>query len=338
MFSRDRRRYRLATLARYAWAYSVRWAAIAHVGLFCLLSAGIDAQVVAPGALDSLPPVTVLVNGHVLRQSGVIPPGADVIISNGFISLRRNALLSDQRAGIVATLIARGASQARGTSVNYGDYTYVGTSVVSDPTYVDVVTLSKNEAVVTWGFGRHWLRPRSVGLNSNAPDQPYPFRKTVWLRRGQSGYFTLVEPLVHYSQPIERVEHEIGFGGLWGPATVTTGHDSVSTSSLSKTRSLSHGAAMVDAALFARDGDPVTRILVPLDPSQMIVPKFTASDYGSVWILRYSNDAYGGYLYMAFGVPPASPRQVCQFAWATAPTALRMRGASAAALAECGTP
>jgi hypothetical protein len=129
------------------------------------------------------------------------------------------------------------------------------------------------------------------------------------------------------------IEFEVGFGGLFGPGTITTGQLQFRTDTLTKSDRF-NVASVPDAAEFDLDGDPLLRVLVPLPEAPMISPVFPGWGYGSVWVHRHDYSSYGAFLYAAPRGVGETARQLCERAWATAPFPLRTL--SAAELAGCG--
>jgi hypothetical protein len=185
---------------------------------------------------------------------------------------------------------------------------------------------------VTWIFGAHLTGPPDAPLS-----YPYPFLKTVWLRRGDEGFFAQVMPLV--GLPPERqyapgiAEHEIGFGGVWGPGIVSTSNGTVLLDEISGTCEFDT-VPRVDAARFTRVDDPLVRVLVPLPEAPLLVPYFDEVSHGGVYVHHHWPLVYGAYLYAAPRTAAVATRVVCAHAWLTAPFALRPLAAGE--LEECG--
>lgn len=191
--------------------------------------------------------------------------------------------IPDQRAGLVADVRVGGEWRDL-TSRGYGDWTYPGGSVVTDPTDVSVRRRGR-WTVVKLTYGNHRITP----VYEQGAEVAYPFRKTVWIRDGERGYYAEVRPLATVGF---RAEHEIGFGGLWGPATVTTPEGAYRTGSIDghyKTR------GRVPWATFSRDGD-IDRQMILLTPHHVLSPNFT---WGSGGAYHYTRTAgtYSAYLY-----------------------------------------
>jgi hypothetical protein len=128
-------------------------------------------------------------------------------------------------------------------------------------------------------------------------------------------------------------ELEIGFGGVFGPASIRTGHVSIRTDTLTRTNVI-NDPSVVDGVEFDRDGDPLLRALVPLPEAPMISPVFPGWGYGSVYVHRMDYQSYGAYLYAAPRAAAAPARQLCLQAWQQAPFPLPTPAADA--LAQCG--
>jgi hypothetical protein len=221
------------------------------------------------------------------------------------------------------------------TSRCWGDWLYVGSSVTTLPTEVNLIQVDSGAVQLQMRFGNHWFEPQLFGFPPSYQRQPYPFNRTVWLFPKDYGYFTEVVVEGTLLQPYPNVEHEVGFGGLWGPATVRTSEVNLNTDSLATTINYNWDYR-VDAAEFLRAGDPLARTLVPLGPAPMITPVFTFG-YGSVYAYNYGPTAsYGAFLYAApIGVAEPS-RTVCQEAWARAP--FQLPSVTQAQLDGCGPP
>jgi hypothetical protein len=279
--------------------------------------------------------VWILVNGSAHLRTGAINPQDEVVITNGRVCLSMvpNAQVPEARTFVMEVRV-KGQWQP-GTSLYYGDWTYVGSGVKTPPTEVEVLSWSPREAGIRWTFGNH-----VAGADVGAIDSPYPFTKTVWLRRNEYGYFAWIEPLVQLPRESwccnqAASEHEIGFGGIWGPGTVETAEGLVHTEDLERTYEVNLSGE-VDAAEFIYDEDPnpVKRILVPLPGGPLIVAVFDWSAFGSVWIHHRVPRSYGAYLYAAPFNKTKSARAICKYAWRRAPFSLPH--VSAAELATCG--
>jgi hypothetical protein len=189
-------------------------------------------------------------------------------------------------------------------------------------------------------FDNHWFRPDLQGFDPalGLISQPYPFKRTIWLRRADNGYYSWVD-LIN-TLPY-KAEHETGFGGIWGPATIRTASTEIRTDTLSKTvryngdPGLTVMGSKVDAAEFVLDGDPVRRLLVPLPEAPFITPVFSGVAYGSVY--RYAGPpvSFGVYMYAgALGPGEPAASTICSDAWTNAPFPLH--AVSPAELAGCG--
>jgi hypothetical protein len=176
------------------------------------------------------------------------------------------------------------------------------------------------------------------GFDSTYVAQPYPFVRTLWLRKGDNGYYSWVDLFDDLHRLT--VEHETGFGGIWGPATIRTGGLTLRTDTLRTTvvyngnPRLAPTGSAVDAAEFVRDGDPVRRVLVPLPEAPFITPVFPGWGYGSVYRYAGLAQSFGVYMYATgVGVGPSVPT-ICHDAWTNAPFPLH--AVSDADFASCG--
>jgi hypothetical protein len=142
------------------------------------------------------------------------------VLTNGHVRVSATGT-AGERAGLLFE-VRVGGGWHNATDEWYGDWTFLDRSVVTPPTRVEVLAARGSMVAVRWTFGRH-----VTGPTGTEPSHPYPFTKTVWLRQGDSGYFALLEPMVP-APPVERrytpglSEHEIGFGGFYGPGTYAT--------------------------------------------------------------------------------------------------------------------
>ena len=266
--------------------------------------------------------VMVFVNDRAVAETGPVPPDWSVVITNGLMRIELVDTV-DQRAGVLAT-IALGNEWIPVTSTVYGDWTYLDSSIVSKASIVEVLSLSSDEACVRWTFQHETTGPMP-GLSPGQDAQyPYPFRKTVWLRRGQTGYFTWIEPLgelpEHARYNLGGIsEHEVGFGGLFGPATVETAEGVISTEATKPYHHEFNADSGTDAATLIRYGDPIKRILVPLPGGPLLIPAFSEENYGGVIIHNNGSKNYGAYLYSAPHNGALSANDVCKMAWTTTP-------------------
>ncbi len=262
--------------------------------------------------------VALLVNGSRWLGVGQLSPDDSILITNGRLRLQLTRRFA-QQAGIVADVrIAAGWFEA--TSRPWGDWTYVGTSVFTMPTQVEVLVNTDDELAVKWTYGNHWFLPGTAGFPQNFPDLPYPFEKTVWLRRGAQGYYVLVRPLAQLPPELGSIEHEVGFGGLWGPADIRTSGVAIATDTLSMT--VRYDPGTIDASDFRRHNDPVRRVLVSLSGVAMLVPWFWSEEFGGVIVHGLPSAPYSAYLYAASAGDMTSARAVCEQAGREAPFAI----------------
>ena len=274
--------------------------------------------------------VWVLVNGGAHLHVGAINPQDEVVITNGRVCLSLVGS-QQQRAGILMEVRVKNQWQPA-TSTYYGDWTYLGSSVITQPTKVEVLSWSPREASIRWTFGNNIAGAEVGGVNS-----PYPFTKTVWLRRNEYGYFAWIEPLTELPRESWYLgvlsEHEIGFGGIWGPGTVQTAEGLIYTQDLENTYEVNLSEE-VDAADFRHSGDLFKRVLVPLPGGPFVVPVFAQATFGGVFIHHHVPLSYGAYLYAAPSKKAKSARAICKQAWRSAPFPLPR--ISPAELATCG--
>ncbi len=279
----------------------------------------------------------VTVEGVAFRADGVRNPGTSAVnsaktieLSNGRVRLRRGPGVGERGAFIVET--RQGDTWYPATAPSSGDWLYVTSTVVTEPTSITVVEDRPDRIGIAMRFGDHRFDPVLGGFPASFQNQPFPFTRTVWLSPGQYGYFswTQLETTLPYQG---YTELEVGFGGLFGPATITTGQQQLRTDTMTVHHEF-NTTAVPDAASFDRDGDPLIRVLVPLPEAPMISPVFTGRDYGSVYVHRLDYQSYGAYLFAAPRDASVSPHQLCLEAWATAPFPLRALSASEAA--QCG--
>lgn len=217
-------------------------------------------------------------------------------------------LLPEQRAGIVARVRIAGEWQPL-TSNTYGDWTYPGASVSSQPTRVELVKQNELETVMQWTFADHVI---GAAYSPTGKELPYPFTKTVWVREGERGYYAQIVPLERFTG---FSEHEIGFGGLWGPATVTTPEGTVRTDESSEHF---RTEAPVGWGSLHRDSEQFTRHMILLSPEFARSPHFSDEVFGSLHRHGVTSEPYAVYLYGG----RRSIEEVCQLVRRTAPRRL----------------
>lgn len=217
-----------------------------------------------------------------------------------------------------------------------GDWLYIGYSVMTLPD-ITIERIGADLVALKMQFDDHRFAPPGFPAPADWVSQAYPFARTVYLREGDNGYYSWVD--VQGDLGRLDVEHENGFGGLWGPATIRTSQVTIRTDTLAHTvvyngnpRSATLEGARTEAAEFVRDGDPVRHVLVPLPGAPMITPVFDVG-FGSVYVYRGPSVDFGAYMYADLGSGP-SARSVCSQAWGSAPFPLP--SVSAADLAGCG--
>ena len=205
------------------------------------------------------------------------------------------------RAGAVAE-VATPDGWVEGTSSVYGDWTYVAASVMTVPTQV-TVTVAAGDLSIAAAFDDHRFDPASLRHDS-LPEQPYPFTKRIVLRLGEDGYFTWVDVRGTLPDAITNAEHEVGFGGLWGPGTIENGRRTIALDTLQGNLRWNLRLA-AEAFDFRRHGEEIGRVLVPLVLSPVMTPVFSDTEFGAVYLHGHRPEPYGAYL--AF-VPPWRPR------------------------------
>ncbi len=208
---------------------------------------------------------------------------------------------------------------------------YVTSSVVTEPTSITLVDSTAGQVAVAMRFGNHRFDPVLGGYPANYQNEPFPFTRTVWMRPREYGYFSWTE--IERTMVWTGTEFEVGFGGMFGPASIRTGQVSFVTDTLTQLNRF-NVAPVPDAAEFDLSGDPLMRVLVPLPEAPMISPVFPGWGYGSVYVHRHDYSSYGAYLYAAPRGVAVSARQVCLDAWARAPFPLR--ALTPVEMATCG--
>lgn len=290
--------------------------------------------VVRSGALQAT--VQVTVEGVALLADGVrssdpaaISAARTLELTNGRVRLRWHPAVAERGGFEMDTRIGRQWSAA--TVRGAGDWLYVTSSVVTEPTSITLVEASPGQVAVAMRFGDHRFDPVLGKFPAHYQNEPFPFTRTLWLRPREYGYFTWVE--IERTMIWKGTELEVGFGGIFGPATIRTGHAALLTDTLQKHVELNL-APVPDAAELDRYGDPLLRVLVPLPEAAMITPVFPGWGFGSIYVHRLHYESYGAYLYAAPRSAAASPRTVCMDAWAQAPFPLR--GLTPTEIAGCG--
>ncbi len=295
---------------------------------------GRGSLVVSAGELtDSVPlsvrGVVVLADGQRVTSPGSLLGATEIEVRNGRVRLKWDPSLG-LRAGFGMSVWVNGA-WIQATVNGAADWLYIANNVITEPTSIDLLTVSDSVVALRMRMGNHWFLPQSVGYPLSYVDEPHPFSRTIWLRRGEWGYYSwidLEEPLNYTG-----IEHEIGFGGLWGPGRVRTAEVDFRTESMQAHNryNLDWGP---DAVEFVRDGDPLRRVIVPLPGAPMITPVFPGWGYGSVYVHRNDDKSYGAYLFAAPESYVLATREICQRAWREAPFPLP--SISDAELAACG--
>ena len=282
-------------------------------------------QSAAPPPANPQEQVRLFANGREVLRVGSLPIDVKLVIHTDLFEMTRVTAGKSQNAGLAVRL--EGADSLWVTPIEYGDYTFVGGSVSTDPTYIDVLRLDKDHAVIQWGFGAHVIDPSQYKFARDWPGQAYPFRKTIWVQRGVQGYYVLVEPLVDlpaFMQQSDGIEHEIGFGGVWGAGTITTLTDTLRTSSLDGQRYVNQSQVR-NVGLLDRDGDPLLRYLVPMPPEKMVSTFFSKKHFGGLWILSHHSGPFGAFISWDLRGTRRSLETVCREAWLHAPSELLSR-------------
>lgn len=299
-------------------------------GLFAV--SGTDAQVPLDGARaaalgvgSAQQDVWLRVNGRALTRLAKLRTTDSLEFGNGILTLRRDAQRKTQRAGIVASGSGLLGLSGSLLSEQYGDYTYVGASVVTEPTDVEVLLLTRDEVAVRWTFGDHRLTPSASMLDSSLATLRYPFTKTVWVRRGSPGYWALITPLVPLpaTRRADAYEHEIGLGGLWGQGTFTLPRRDVRTDTLIRTVRLAR-PDQTAYAVWQRDGDAIRRLLVPMPGRALLLPHFSSVEFGSAWVLLYRPERFGAFLHFSATSTSIRPGDLCVEAAWNAPAEFRL--------------
>jgi hypothetical protein len=275
--------------------------------------------------------VTVLVDGRRVTKPGAVGRRARVVMTNGLVRISLPGY-PDQRAGVLLETKV-GAGWRAATSTRYGDWTYVGAGVVDPPTNVSLVAVARDQALVRFVFANHVVPAALAGGTAVS----YPFEKLVWLRANDRGFYAVVRPLTTLPPRFES-EHEIGFGGVFGPASVVAGVGALRTDELATHERLDPAGGVAVASL-RRDGTDLVRTLVPLPPAPIIVPAFDAASFGGVYVHRLTSGRYGAYLHVAPAAKSGTPVVVCRAAWRRAPAAvLRELGVARTLVRGCTPP
>jgi hypothetical protein len=290
------------------------------------------------GPVPVVPPVEVTVNGRPLRPNFRPADTDTIVISNGFVSISRLATRFDQRAGVVATAGPLLAVRGELLSAEYGDYTFVGASVVTEPTKVEILKADADEAIVRWSFAQHRLNPSGTHGDSSLADGKYPFTKTVWVRRGVSGYWTLMEPLLKLPNATAsgRYEHEVGFGGLWGSGELRLGSARLRSDTIQRTFRATR-AEQTGYAEWVREGEYLRRILVPMPLRGFLVPVFDNVNRGGTWILVYRPKRFGAFLGFSPPVASYNPTVLCTRVLLEAPAEFRVPESEREIRQRCNT-
>lgn len=273
--------------------------------------------------------VALLADGVRTTDEAAVAGARNLEITNGRVRIRRDSTVSD-RAGYIME-VRDGQVWRTATVYGANDWVFVTSSVSTEPTSIDIVEHTPDRIAIGMRFGNHWFNPAQHGYPEWYQAEPFPFTRTVWLSPRENGYYSWVE--IERAMSWAGIELETGFGGLWGPATIRTGREQFRTEDQTENKRF-NVPSVPDAAEFARDGDPLLRVLVPLPEAPMISPVFPGWGYGSVWVHRDVYESFGAYLHAAPRGAERTARQICQDAWSNAPFPLRTL--SAAELDSCG--
>jgi len=275
--------------------------------------------------------VALLVDGVRTFDPAAVAVARSLELINGRVRLRWHPGLSE-RGGFEMD-VRTGATWNGATVRGAGDWLYVTSTVLTEPTSITVVDAGPAQVAIAMRFGNHRFDPVLAKYPSYYQNEPFPFTRTLWLRPREYGYFSWTE--IERTMVWPNTELEIGFGGMFGPATIRTGAITFQTDTLHHHNRF-NVASVPDAAELDLRGDPLMRVLVPLPEAPMISPLFPGWGYGSVYVHRSVYESYGAYLYAAPRALAVSPRQTCANAWTQAPFTLR--ALTAPELAACGAP
>lgn len=308
--------------------------AVASDGSVVGLLPGRGSLLVAAGELSdsvslSVRGVVVLANGQRVATTGSLLGANEIVIRNGRVRLTWGSSVT-LRAGFDMA-VWMGDAWVPATVTGAADWLYIASNVITEPTAIDLLMVSDSVVALRMRMGAHWFLPQDVGYPLSYVSEPHPFSRTIWLKRGDWGYYSWVnlEESLNYSG----IEHEIGFGGLWGPGEIRSADASFRTESLQNTFRFNLDWSL-DAAEFLRDGDPLRRVLVPLPGAPLISPVFPGWGYGSVYVHRNNDSSYGAFMFAAPTSVALAAREICRRAWREAPFALP--AVSDAELGGCG--
>lgn len=274
--------------------------------------------------------VALLVDGERTSAAPAVATATTIELTNGRIRLRWHPGISERGGFEMETRTGR--SWALANMRGAGDWLYVTSTVVTEPTSVTVVEDTHDRIGLAMRFGDHRFDPVLGQFPASYENEPFPFTRTLWLSPLQYGYFSWTQ--LERTMVWEETELEVGFGGVFGPARIRTSQMDFRTESMTRHMAINEPRTIPDAAELDLDGDPLMRVLVPLPEAPMISPVFPGWGYGSVYIHRRDYQSYGAYLYAAPRGATTSPRALCEQAWTTAPFPLRTL--SADELASCG--
>ncbi len=278
----------------------------------------------------------ILVSGQRVTTPQILSGLPAFTITNGRVRISWSTNMGERASVFMEVRI--GNTWHPASHPRYGDWVYITSSIITTPNQIAIIENTPDRIGVRWNYDDHWFLPQMEGFPASILPSPYPFKRTVWLAKQENGYYSWVDVVNDLHMNI--VEHETGFGGLWGPATIRTNRLEIRTDTLANTiryngnPGLPVMGSLVDAAEFVRDNDPVRRLLVPVPEAPFITPVFPGWGYGSVYRYASPSRSFGVYMYAtAVGTGP-SASQVCGAAWANAPFPLRPL--TPAEVASCG--
>lgn len=253
--------------------------------------------------------LTVTSGGAAVSEGQLLDRSLPIVMANEFLRITLPDPGRDAHFSSATVELRRSGGWQTATATRWGDWLYYGNSITMPATEVEVVSLTEELAVVRWSFWAHVIPARG-----SLPPVRYPFERTIYLRAGESGYFSHVRPL---SFPLEHfaTEHEIGWGGIWGPAKISTFRERIRTETLTSTVRFNLNKDP-DAVVFDAEADDLRRMIVPVPGAEFIIPHFGGGHWGSVYVHEVGKSiTYGAYLYVAPRSEALPVREVCELAW-----------------------
>lgn len=278
-------------------------------------------------SLEPVGPARVRVDDQIWSGTGMLPPASHVHLENGLVRLRLARELGGSDHGShLAEGWDRGWQEL--LTRRYGDWTFVGASILTPATEVEVLVNSDSLVAARWTYGNHSVPPR-YGDSAYV----YRFSKTVWLRRHDRGYYVSVSVIDTVPKGYTSNEYEVGWGGFNKGGSVSTSVTSFRTDTLQ--RSTRFNIPVVpEAARFDVDGSTWRRILVPLGPEPMVAGVFNGKPHG-IWLHGVGRrTGYGAYLHAAPADVRTSARAICAEAAARAPFPVPQMNVSSCGPAE----